>query len=127
MQDGLTVNEIHEQHPDINRKLIQTVAREELAPRGLARKIGSKQRGTWLISVNALPDLIPDLQTRSAGRKARQPTEIEKAETDRIYRLHGSVVSVARHFGIRWSRAKAWLIGIYGPNMKEWPAYQHPI
>lgn len=127
MQEWLTIKQIHEQHPEINRKLIQTVAREELAPRNLARKVGGERRGTWLILAEIVPDLANDLATRTPGTSPRKPTKAERKKADITYRLNGSVASVARHFNIRWSRAKAWLTEIYNTDDVElWPAHREP-
>lgn len=122
MQEWLTPKQIHELYPEIRMSLAQAAARERLVHEGLARKVGAGRRGAWLIS----PTAIPDLRKRAGnpGGRPRRPTDDEKAIADKVYRRHGSVASVQKHFGIRWKRAKAWLVEIYGPDLDKWPGYQ---
>ena len=127
MKIGMTIKEIHDEYPDVSRKLIQNAAREELAPQGMARKVGSGKRGVWLIESDVVPSLIEDMRKRKPGAQPRIPTDLERDLVDRTYRVHGSVASVANCFGIHWRRAKAWLIDLYGPDEETWPAHQHPV
>ncbi len=125
MQEWLTPKQIHELYPEINVQLVQAVARRTLAHEGLARKIGDERRGVWLVAPSAIPGIR--VRVGNPGRKARQPTDDEKIIVDRVYRLHGSVASVRKHFGIRWDRARAWLVEVYGPDVPKWPGYQYPV
>ncbi len=121
MQEWLTAKQIHELYPRIRMSLIQAAARKYLVPLKQARKMGDERRGMWLIAPAAIPGLLA--RVGKPGRKARRPTEDEKAVIDRIYRKYCSVASINKHFGIRWTRAKAWLVEVYGPNLNRWPGH----